>query len=109
MSIVISTHVLDTALGVPARGIAVQLLAGGEVLAHGTTDADGRIGSWGVNEPLAAGPYALRFSVAEYFAATSRTTFYATITVDFLVEGERAKYHVPLLLSPYGYSTYRGS
>ncbi len=109
MSHSISTHVLDTALGAPARGIAVELLSGSEVLARGTTDADGRIGSWDLRGSLVAGPYALRFRVAEYFAATSRTTFYATITVDFLVESAQAKYHVPLLLSPYGYSTYRGS
>lgn len=109
MSIAISTHVLDTALGVPARGIAVQLISGGAVIAHGTTDADGRIVRWESSDSLAAGPYALRFHVAEYFAATSRAAFYAAITVDFLVESGQAKYHVPLLLSPYGYSTYRGS
>lgn len=103
----ISTHVLDTALGAPAAGIVVTLYHEGVEVGRGETNADGRVSSLGAS--LAAGNYRLSFDVSPYFAATKRVSFYATISVEFMVSGNPQHYHVPLLLSPYGYSTYRGS
>jgi 5-hydroxyisourate hydrolase len=100
----LSTHVLDTAAGRPARGIAVRLeTRAGERLGEGVTDADGRIGSIGP-ERLEPGDYVLRFDTASYAAG-----FFPEVVVVFTIEGLHQHYHVPLLLSPYGYSTYRGS
>ena len=106
----LSTHVLDTALGKPAAGIRVALerSSDGETLGGGVTDADGRFRFSPVRDGLADGEYRLRFAVAEYFAATRRATFYSEILIAFRVAGDE-HYHVPLLLSPFGYSTYRGS
>src|SRR5882757_7485796 len=101
----LSTHVLDTALGQPAAGITVRLEArSGDALDSGTTDADGRIGSLGGE--LGLGEYVLRFDTAAYWSSGSG--FYPEVVVVFTVADER-HHHVPLLLSPYGYSTYRGS
>jgi 5-hydroxyisourate hydrolase len=95
----LSTHVLDTAAGRPAAGIAVRLEnRAGEVLDSGVTDADGRVGSLGGE--LSLGGYALRFE--------TNGVFFPEVVVVFTVTDER-HHHVPLLLSPYGYSTYRGS
>jgi 5-hydroxyisourate hydrolase len=110
-SATISTHVLDTSLGKPAARVAVRLSrvdagAASEV-ARAVTNADGRVASF--DGALEAGHYRLTFDVAPYFAATNRMGFYAEIAVDFVVAAEAQHYHVPLLLSPYGYSTYRGS
>ena len=105
----ISTHVLDTSLGTPAAGVVVRLERSGAVVAIGTTDADGRVREWSAAVPLAEGAYTLRFRVAEYFATSARESFYEEIAVDFVVRDSGAKYHVPLLLSPFGYATYRGS
>ena len=97
----LSTHVLDTSRGRPASGVSVVLeAADGTVLAEGVTDADGRVGSLGGD--LAAGEHRLRFTTSTYSA------FYPEVVVTFLV-GDEEHYHVPLLLSPFGYSTYRGS
>jgi 5-hydroxyisourate hydrolase len=106
----LSTHVLDTALGKPAAGIRVALERGsdGETLADGVTDADGRLRFSSVRDGLADGEYRLRFAVGAYFAAARRETFYSEILIAFRV-GRDEHYHVPLLLSPFGYSTYRGS
>jgi 5-hydroxyisourate hydrolase len=106
----LSTHVLDTALGRPAKGIRVSLERGGAELGAGITDGDGRVKDlWSKDTPLAPGSYQLRFYVAEYFSAASRETFYTEIAVSFELTERDAHYHVPLLLSPFGYSTYRGS
>ena len=95
----LSTHVLDTAAGRPAAGIAVRLeTRDGDVLDSGTTDDDGRIGSLG--GALGTGSYVLRFDVAG--------VFFPEVVVVFTVTDDR-HHHVPLLLSPFGYSTYRGS
>ena len=105
----VTTHVLDAALGQPAAGIAVALSGpSGEMFATGTTDADGRIGDLGP-DVLPAGDYRLEFDVGSYFTATGRKAFYPRVTVDFIVTDVDAHYHVPLLLSPFAYSTYRGS
>jgi len=102
----ISTHVLDTALGKPASGIAVTLSAGGNVIRSGATDADGR---WRDAGELPTGNYQLTFAVAEYFGANARDAFYGEVVIRFRVANSAEHYHVPLLLSPFGYSTYRGS
>jgi 5-hydroxyisourate hydrolase len=95
----LSTHVLDTALGRPAAGVVVRLESrSGDALDLGTTDADGRIGSLGGE--LGLGEYVLRFDTAG--------AFFPEVVIVFTVADER-HHHVPLLLSPYGYSTYRGS
>lgn len=104
----ISTHVLDTSSGCPAEGIKVTLERGAEILATGLTNADGRVPGFPGVGVLSEGAYRLRFLVAEYFARDRRETFYPEITVNFRV-GTEEHYHVPLLLSPFGYSTYRGS
>jgi 5-hydroxyisourate hydrolase len=110
----ITTHVLDTARGRPAAGIPVRLErrgeAGWEELGRGTTDGDGRCGAlMPAAAALRPGAYRLRFAVAEHFAAAGTPAFYDRITVEFRVEEEAGHYHVPLLLGPYGYTTYRGS
>ena len=105
----LSTHVLDTALGCPAGGVPVTLSnADGRTLGTGTTDEDGRVGRLGP-DPLEPGSYTLRFDTAGYFAASGRTTFYPEVVVTFTIAGGGEHYHVPVLLSPFGYSTYRGS
>jgi 5-hydroxyisourate hydrolase len=95
----VTTHVLDTAAGRPAAGIPVRLLSGGTLIADGVTDADGRVASLGPDE-LAPGDYRLEFDVA--------TPFLPRITIEFTI-ADSSHYHVPVLLSPYGYTTYRGS
>lgn len=104
----LSTHVLDISLGRPAKGIRVTLEQGAEILGTGVTDADGRVPEIKGAAPIRAGVYRLRFLIDEYFTAAGREGFYTEITVNFRV-GENEHYHVPLLISPFGYSTYRGS
>lgn len=105
----VTTHVLDAALGLPASGIAVALSdPNGTVIALGETDADGRVSALGP-DTLPSGEYRLEFQTGSYFAASARTTFYPRVTIEFLVTDPEAHYHVPLLLSPFAYSTYRGS
>jgi 5-hydroxyisourate hydrolase len=105
----LSTHVLDTALGRPAPGIRVTLSRGGKEIGSAVTDADGRAKDLQGKSPLAEGAYGLTFSVGPYFAAAKRETFYDTIVIEFRIGAAAQHYHVPLLLSPFGYSTYRGS
>ena len=105
----LSTHVLDTSLGRPAGGVAVTLTsAAGRELASGTTDVDGRIGTIGP-ERLEPGDYVLRFDTAGYFASVGATGFYPEVAITFRIADSGQHYHVPLLLNPFGYSTYRGS
>jgi len=101
----VTTHVLDAALGRPAAGVGVRLeRADGTVVAQARTDDDGRVGDLGVPEP---GGHRLVFATGEWFAGQGRETFYPEVVVTFtLGEGH---HHVPLLLSPFAYSTYRGS
>ncbi|MGV9777446.1 hydroxyisourate hydrolase [Streptosporangium sp. NPDC003464] len=101
----LSTHVLDAALGRPAAGVAVRLERAGAVLAEGVTDADGRIGGW----TSGAGAHRLVFDTGGYFAALRVETFYPQVSIDFTVRDPDEHHHVPLLLSPFAYSTYRGS
>ncbi|KAA1422191.1 hydroxyisourate hydrolase [Mumia zhuanghuii] len=107
----VTTHVLDTSLGLPAAGIAVTLShvddRAVEPMAVGTTDTDGRITDLGPRH-IPAGTYRLTFDTDAYFARDDRATFYPAVEVTFTIDGA-AHVHVPLLLSPYGFSTYRGS
>jgi 5-hydroxyisourate hydrolase len=106
----LSTHVLDTALGRPAQGIRVTLERGDDVVGSGVTDADGRVRELHKKDaPLSQGSYRLTFYVAEYFSKAGRETFFPEVVVDFRIGEGTEHYHVPLLLSPFGYSTYRGS
>ncbi|MFQ6393734.1 hydroxyisourate hydrolase [Nocardia sp. KC 131] len=102
----LSTHVLDTVRGAPAAGIAVTLYDGTQRLDAGVTDADGRIGALGA--ALAAGTYRLVFDTGSYFAELRVDSFFPEVSVTFVV-AEKRHYHVPLLLSPFAFSTYRGS
>jgi 5-hydroxyisourate hydrolase len=107
----ITTHVLDTALGRPAAGVPVRLLRldgqDSELLAEATTDHDGRVADLGPDH-LEPGPYRLVFDVASYARASGQDCFFPDATLTFRVTDE-SHYHVPLLLSPFAYSTYRGS
>ena len=106
----LSTHVLDTALGRPAQGIRVMLEHAGEVVGSGVTDAEGRVRDLQKKDaPLAQGSYTLTFYVADYFSKAGRESFFPEIVVNFRIGDVPQHYHVPLLLSPFGYSTYRGS
>ncbi|GAC1546593.1 MAG: hydroxyisourate hydrolase [Candidatus Velthaea sp.] len=112
MSATISTHVLDTARGVAAPGIAIALYAidgeRRELLARAVTNADGR-----TDAPLAqldrAGTYELVFAAGAYFAALETATFFDEIAVRFAIGSASGSYHIPLLLAPWSYTTYRGS
>ena len=103
----VSTHVLDAVAGRPAAGIAVALYAGDDLLAEGTTDDDGRCRLTG--DATAAGPHRLVFATGPWFAGRGVTAFWPEVTLTFAVTEPAAHHHVPLLLSPFAYSTYRGS
>ena len=101
----VTTHVLDAALGRPAAGMRVRLeRADGSVVTEAVTDDDGRVRDLGLPEP---GSHRLVFATGEWFAAAGRETFWPEVAVTFVL-GE-GHHHVPLLLSPFAYSTYRGS
>lgn len=111
----ITTHVLDTALGRPAPGVVVILdtLAGQDhwtELARGTTNAEGRITNLLADDHrLARGIYRLRFMTGDYFRSMGGRGFYPEVQVMVEMDDPGGHYHLPLLLSPFGYSTYRGS
>lgn len=109
----ITTHILDVSLGRPAASVAVRLArqdgAAFVELASGVTDADGRVTTLLAPGSVERGTYRLSFDVGAYFAASERSTFYPSVDVVFVVEHPDQHHHVPLLLSPFGYSTYRGS
>lgn len=110
----ISTHILDTATGKPAGDVAVTLeyIQGQtiRVLASARTNNDGRIRDWGREIDLEVGDYAITFDCAEYFERRRIVDyFYPEVRVRFRVTDDSSHYHVPLLLSPFGFSTYRGS
>ncbi len=108
----VTTHVLDAVTGRPAAEVAVTLERRGsdgwESVAEGRTDADGRVGRFGPDE-LDEGVYRVTFAVAEYFAGRGQRAFYPEVVISFTLDEPAAHYHVPLLLSPYAFSTYRGS
>ena len=123
----VSTHVLDTVLGRPAMGIAVRLFAEDELLAEAVTDTDGRArlaegataagthrlvfttGPWFTEQPTEIGPHRLIFTTGPWFAEQGRETFFPEVVLTFGVFEPGERHHVPLLLAPFAYSTYRGS
>lgn len=111
----ITTHALDTARGLPARGLAITLefLTDGarpRLLGQGHTDDDGRLrGLLRPGHVLEPGTYRLTFDTGAYFAASNTPTFFPSVQIVFAVDDGAQHYHVPLLLNPYGYSTYRGT
>ena len=106
----ITTHVLDTSRGRPAAGVPVRLEHGSAVLGAGFTDADGRLRDLlPAGTPLRPGVYRLVFDTGAYFREQGVDAFYPHVSIDFVVRDGGQHHHVPLLLSPFGYSTYRGS
>ena len=122
MSATLSSHILDTHLGKPAADVAVTLHrirdnGAATLLAHGTTNSDGRVtpDAWqfdtaidSTEHQLNIGRYTITFDTQSYFDAQQLTAFYPQVVIDFVVN-DASHYHVPLLLSAHGYSTYRGS
>jgi 5-hydroxyisourate hydrolase len=115
-SVRITSHVLDVSRGTPAAGIAVQLeYRGGEaedwrLVGKSQTNADGRVTDLSPESaPAAAGQYRLTFETHAYFAAQAIATLYPAVVVVIDAAAGESHYHVPLLLSPFGYTTYRGS
>ncbi|EPG37439.1 hydroxyisourate hydrolase [Acinetobacter colistiniresistens] len=108
----ISTHILNASLGQPAQKVLVKLLQQVDqdyiLLDQQFTDADGRIKTFNI-EIFVQGNYQLIFEVAAYFQALNTETFYPRVWIDFKVMDIQQHYHVPLLISPFSYSTYRGS
>lgn len=112
MSSRVTTHVLDATAGRPAAGIAVTLEHRADdrwlPVTTGTTDDDGRIADLGPAD-LEPGVYRVTFAVAPWFAERGQPAFYPEVVIPFTIDDPAVHYHVPLLLSPYAYSTYRGS
>lgn len=108
----VTTHVLDAVTGRPAVGVAVELEqrdgTGWSPVADGATDADGRIADLGPVD-LPPGVYRVRFDTGTYFAASGTAGFYPEVAITFTLDDPAGHVHVPLLLSPYAFSTYRGS
>lgn len=105
----LTTHVLDAASGRPAAGVAVRLEdLSGQVLGKGSTNEDGRIAQF-VDGPLGPGGYRLVFDTAAYHASVGTVGFYPEVVIAFTVTDSQQHHHVPLLLAPFAYSTYRGS
>jgi 5-hydroxyisourate hydrolase len=106
----ITTHILDTSRGCPAEGVKVVLcrmkVDDWEVVTEGQTNGDGRILDWAA--AVSSGVYMLRFETMDYFDRRGIPSFYPFVEVHFEITTD-GHYHIPLLLNPYGYSTYRGS
>lgn len=109
----ITTHVLDTRIGAPAANVTVVLerydAGAWQPLAMGATNDDGRLPDLLKPGALSAGRHRLTFDTGKYFVRQQVESFYPSVTVEFEVADPTQHYHVPLLLSPFGYSTYRGS
>jgi 5-hydroxyisourate hydrolase len=110
----ITTHILDTAKGTPAVGVTISLSrrAGDnwEKIGSGKTNSDGRISDLcPTDQVLEAGSYCMDFAIGDYFESSGAPVFYPQAQVVFNITGDGQHYHIPLLLSPFGYSTYRGS
>jgi 5-hydroxyisourate hydrolase len=109
----ITTHILDVAHGRPARAVPVTLAlhdAGGwRPIGSGETDGDGRLKTLTPPGPVTPGTYRLTFDTAAYFATHEIAGFFPVVEIQFIVRDGDAHHHVPLLLSPFGFSTYRGS
>jgi len=110
----ITSHVLDTALGKPAVGVALRLFVLSDdnqwiELAQGVTDTNGRVLKLLPDNALEPRNYRLSFETGAYFEARDQQVFYERVEIQFRVTDASEHYHIPLLLSPFGYSTYRGS
>ncbi|MBL8915836.1 MAG: hydroxyisourate hydrolase [Archangium sp.] len=110
----ITTHILDTTLGKPAKGVPIELhkMSGDAMwkeVGKGATDDDGRLKTLTPAGPIEPGTYRIRFDTGAYFKATATKGFYPYVEVVFEIVDGGAHYHVPLLLNPWGFSTYRGS
>jgi len=110
----ITSHILDTSAGKPAEGVLITFMQQQAddwiMLGSGATDQDGRVSSFSeTDSALLAGIYKLTFYLSDYYQAMEQSSFYPLVDVIFEIEGDGQHYHVPLLLNPYGYSTYRGS
>lgn len=104
----LSSHVLDTTLGKPAAGMQLQLTTPTGQTIRAQTDKDGRCNQW-QNIPIVAGVYQLRFNTGKYLQATHDSCFYPQVDIHFSVVQNGGHYHIPLLISPFGFSSYRGS
>ena len=112
----ITSHVLDTSRGKPAEGIDVRLeinlgnseAADWSLVGSGATNADGRVPGL-TPDRIEPGHYRINFLVANYFASLNAESFYPVVRIEFEIKDADQHYHVPLLLNPFGYSTYRGS
>lgn len=108
----LTTHILDTALGKPAAGVTILLeqkgSEGWQLLASGMTNADGRVSDL-TADGLAAGRYRLTAAIGDYFAADGRETLYVNARIDFVIAAPGSHYHLPFLITPWSWSTYRGS
>ena len=110
----ISTHILDTAIGRPAAGVAVSLRRRGrdgewQEIGQGVTNEDGRCGDLLGGTPLTVGEHLIEFATGQYHERQGIDGFYPAVEIQFTVNDASQHYHVPLLLNPFGYSTYRGS
>ena len=105
----ITTHILDLATGKPAGDITLRLFGPDGQITSGTTDSDGRVNQWQDSFNIAPGKYRIEFDVEPYFEARGTTPFYEDVHIAFRIREASEHYHVPLLLSAFGYSTYRGS
>lgn len=111
----ITTHVLDTALGRPAAGVPIMLEARApngawDLVGRGETDADGRLRELTKDHAMRGGDYRITFDTKTYFAKGGVTAFfYPQVAIEFVVADPAQHFHVPLLISPFGFSTYRGS
>lgn len=106
----ISTHILDTNLGKPAAHVEVKLFHAEthELIATATTNPDGRVSDFELKD-LTKGAYQLEFEIAPYFSSQQVKTFFPCVCIQFFIEDINLHYHIPLLISPFAYSTYRGS
>lgn len=105
----ISSHILDTNIGKPAANVTIRLYAeDGLLLGEAKTNVDGRVTDFGLTQ-FEAGAYSLEFEISEYFKALNTATFFPKAVIHFYVNDASQHYHIPLLISPYAYSTYRGS
>jgi 5-hydroxyisourate hydrolase len=110
----VTSHILDVSLGRPAQGVPVKLMKRSsqgsfEAVGEGVTNSDGRVSGLVEAGAFHPGIYSIFFDTGAYFAARGGESFYPEVTIVFEVKATTEHYHVPLLLSPFGYSTYRGS
>ncbi|MBF7681841.1 hydroxyisourate hydrolase [Acinetobacter sp. B5B] len=108
----ISTHILDTSCGKPASGVHVKLFDAHThtLIGQGHTDADGRLKDFVTTKHvLTTGAYQLEYDILPYFQARQQDTFFPKVCLQFYIANLNEHYHIPLLMSPYAYSTYRGS